>query len=162
MLNDHPWHWKYQIPNGWSPLAAQNRPADEDPGRPDATATNSPGTALQHYTGQGSTLPPQDAGVTNEHHWCKQGKSWHGNKQKKSWQPSLPLNSRQRMPGYPPGNWPTLKESRPFHPTCALWYPCPWIRKKDSSTPRKTHYHSHRTEKGVLFPRTCRITGVPH
>ena len=65
MLNDRPWYWKYQNQNGWSPLAVQNRPADEDPGRPGAVTTNGPGTALQHYTGQGSTLAPQDAGVTN-------------------------------------------------------------------------------------------------
>ena len=50
------------------PDSERNCPADEDLGRPGATATNGPGTALPRYTGQGSALPPQAAVVTNKHH----------------------------------------------------------------------------------------------
>ena len=58
MLNVHRWYWTFQEVswNGWSPLADQNRPADEDPGLPGA-ATNGPGTALPlRRTAQGSDL----------------------------------------------------------------------------------------------------------
>ena len=64
MLNNRQWYWTSQDQNGWSPLAVQNRPADEDPGLP-GTTTNGPGTALPPFTGQGSVLPKRDAGVND-------------------------------------------------------------------------------------------------
>ena len=74
MLNDRPWYWTSQEQNGWSPLAVQNRPADEDPGLPGATTTNGPGTALPRCTGQGSALPKRDAGEINHTTLLKQEK----------------------------------------------------------------------------------------
>ena len=59
----------WEIPDSErKPARCSESPADEDLGRPGATATNGPGTALPRYTGQGSALPPQAAGVTNQHH----------------------------------------------------------------------------------------------
>ena len=65
VLNVHRWCWTFQDWNGWSPLTAQNRPADEDPGLPGAT-TNGPGTVLPlRRTGQGSDLSTSVDGVND-------------------------------------------------------------------------------------------------
>ena len=65
VLNVHWWCWTFRDWNGWSLLAVQNRPADEDPGLPGAT-TNGPRTAVPlRRTSQGSDLPPPVAGVND-------------------------------------------------------------------------------------------------
>ena len=163
MLNDRPWCWRYQNQNSWSLLAVQNCPADKDPGRPGAIATNGPGTALQRYTGQGSALPPQDAGVTNKHTTGVNKKRRDTGISRRSRDNSLfPCIVGKGRPTIPLEIGPHRRNPRPSHPLVLCGILVPWIREKGSSTLRKTRYHSHWTEKGVLFPRTCRITGAPH
>ena len=104
MLNDRPWYWRFQDQNGWSPLAVQNRPADEDPGRPGATNTNGRGIALQRYTG------PGNAPLL---------------KQEKLWQPLFPTPwiVGEGRPDYSPENWASQKEFPAFPPRLCFVVP---------------------------------------
>ena len=131
VLNDRLWYWKYQNPNGWSPPAVQNRPADKDPGRPGAITTNDPGTALQRYAGPGSALPPQDAGVINNTPPCVNKKSHDTGVNRRSCDnPLFPCIVGKGRPAIPLKIGPQERNPRHSHPTCALWYPCPMENRK--------------------------------
>ena len=97
--------------NGWSSPAAQNRPADKDPGLPGAT-TNGPGTALPlRRPGQGSDpLTPAD-GANDCPTLLKHEKSWQAlfpaphivGKGRPDYSPDSPwkLAHRKGIPGLP-------------------------------------------------------------
>ena len=144
MLNDCSWYWKNRNPNDWSPLAVQNRPADEDQGRPGAITTNGPGTALQRYAGPGSALPPQDAGVTNNTPPCVNKKSRDEEVNRRGRDnppfPCIAGKGRQLFPGKLPHT-----KGVPGPPALLVLCgtPVPWVIEKSSSTPRKTLYHPH-------------------